>query len=385
MQPKRIIVSLLVVILALLSAGTVVSAEDSPTLDIAVEVSSSTALSDNLCVVSDGEIVTVSVTIKNNPGISLAHFDVVYNPNYLKPAVNEDGTLKWTPSGLFGSAVTETVTIDHTRGKIGYTAYSADLNVANTGKVFTCSFIALKHGNTDLKIDMKKNDVTYIKPDGKWAEEGFGAVNVTYGSNPAATAVPVKVHTLNQNYTTTPASCTSGGMKVYSCTSCGETVSIGDGTPALGHTPVVVPSVPVSCVQDGLTEGKKCSVCSAVIVPQVVAVPKGDDHHTVVTDPAVAPTCSAVGRTEGSHCSTCEKVLVQPTEVETVEHTYGDWVEDKDAGTRTKTCKVCGATQSETLSQKSGCGSVVGGTAALSALALLLPVAVFARKREEND
>ena len=80
MQPKRILISLLVVILALLSAGTVVSAEDSPTLDMAVEVSSSTALSDNLCVVDEKGLVTVSVTIKSNPGISMAHFELLFDP-----------------------------------------------------------------------------------------------------------------------------------------------------------------------------------------------------------------------------------------------------------------------------------------------------------------
>lgn len=350
MQPKRIIISLLVVILALFSAGTVVSAESGTALDIAVEVSSSTALSDNLCVVSDGEIVTVSVTIKNNPGISLAHFDILYDPAYLSPSVNqEDGTLRWTSSGLFGSSVTETATFNNTTGKVGYTVYSADANVTQTGKVFTCTFIAQKHGNTDLKLSMDTNDATYIKTDGTWSEEGVDAVNITYGGNAAAKAIPVKIHTLGSTYTTLPATCTVGGQHVYSCTSCSETVSISDGTPSLGHTPVVVPSVSVTCMQDGLTEGTKCSVCDAVITAQVVAVPKSDAYHTVVTDPAVAPTCSAVGYTEGSHCSSCDKVIVAPTEVAAKGHTYGDWVNDKDAGTRTKTCTVCGDALSEKI------------------------------------
>ncbi len=348
MQPKRILISLLVVILALLSAGTVVSAEDGTVLDMAVEVSSSTALSDNVCIVTEDDTVTVSVTIKSNPGVVLAHFDVLYNPTYLSPVINADNTLKWSSSELLPSTVTETVSINHNDGKVGYTAYSSAGNFNTTGKIFTCSFNVLKHGNAEIKLDMKTNDVIYIKADGSWSEEGVDKVNISYNGSATATAVPVKIHTLGDTFTTVPADCLNGGQKIYTCTVCSEKVSLGDGTVALGHKPVVVPSVPVSCMQDGLTEGSKCSVCDAVIMPQLVAVEKSDEHHTVVTDPAVAPTCSKVGYTEGSHCSTCNEVFVKQNEVAKIAHTYGEFV-PAEKGYQAKTCSVCGDKVTEAL------------------------------------
>ena len=341
MQPKRILISLLVVILALFSAGTVVSAESGPELDVAVEVSSSsTALSDNLCITSEGDVVTVSVTIKNNPGFSLAQFDIKFDSKYLYPQLNEEGKVKWTSSGIFDSSVSESVTVDREIGRVRYTVAPNNANTTKTGKVFTCSFNVLKHGNTSIKLDMKQNKVTYIKEDGSWSTDGM-KVNVSHNGNASMTSVPVMIHTLSDDYTTAPANCTRGGQKIYACTVCNEKVSVDDGTPALGHTPVVVPSVPVTCMQDGLTEGLKCSVCDEVIQKQLIAVEKSDEHHTVVTDAAVAPTCSNVGYTEGSHCSSCNKVFVKQNEIAKTAHTYGDWAA-AEKGYHTKTCSVCG-------------------------------------------
>lgn len=351
MQPKRILISLLVVILALLSAGTVVSAEDSPALDMAVEVvSSSTAMSDNLCLVKQGDVVTVSVTIKSNPGIAMAHFDLYYDPAYLRPtvaSVDENANAKFTPSGVFPSSVTETVVHDKENGKVTYSLYSQNGNVTGTGKIFTFSFMTVKHGNTELMVNIKQSYVTYWLPGGVGMSETGLPVTITHNNNAEIASLPVKIHNIDSTYKTIAPSCTVGGQKAYTCSTCNQSIAILDGTPALGHTPEVIPSVPATCVQDGLTEGKKCSTCDAIIQAPVVAVPKNESLHTVVTDPAVAPTCSSVGYTEGSHCSSCDKVIVAPTEVAAKGHTYGDWVNAKNE--RTKTCSVCGDKLTEAL------------------------------------
>ena len=95
---------------------------------------------------------------------------------------------------------------------------------------------------------------------------------------------------------TIPASCTKGA----SC-ACGNT----SGNPV--HAEVVDAAVAPTCAQTGLTEGKHCSLCAAVLVAQQT-VPK--TAHTAATDAAVAPTCAQAGRTEGSHCSVCAAVIV---------------------------------------------------------------------------
>ena len=74
------------------------------------------------------------------------------------------------------------------------------------------------------------------------------------------------------------------------------------------------------CENTGLTEGKHCSVCNAVLVAQTEVAALG---HTEVIDEAVAADCENTGLTEGKHCSVCEKVMVAQEVIPAVGHVEG--------------------------------------------------------------
>lgn len=114
---------------------------------------------------------------------------------------------------------------------------------------------------------------------------------------------------------------------------------------AIPHTEVVDKAVEPTCTKTGLTEGRHCSVCSAVLVEQEVVKANG---HTEVADKAVAPTCTKTGLTEGKHCSVCGEVLVEQEVVKAKGHT--EVIDKAVAPTCTKTgltegkhCSVCSA------------------------------------------
>ena len=72
-------------------------------------------------------------------------------------------------------------------------------------------------------------------------------------------------HDWGTGVVTTEATCTTDGVKTYTC-ECGETKT--EAVPATGHTEVVDEAVAATCTTDGKTEGKHCSVCNEVIVAQ---------------------------------------------------------------------------------------------------------------------
>ncbi len=127
------------------------------------------------------------------------------------------------------------------------------------------------------------------------------------------------------------------------CSVCGEILKKQEVVSATGHTKEIMPAKAPTCEGSGLTEGEKCSVCGDILKAQDLIKALG---HTEVIDAAVAPTCTETGLTEGKHCSVCNKTLVAQTEVKALGHT--EVIDKAVAATCTETgltegkhCSVC--------------------------------------------
>ena len=107
----------------------------------------------------------------------------------------------------------------------------------------------------------------------------------------------------------------------------------------LGHIEVVDEAVASTCTETGLTEGKHCSVCNAILVAQEVVPALGHTYESVVT----APACTEQGYT--THTCHCGDSYVD-SEVSALGHAPSDWIVDAEAqigveGSKHKECTAC--------------------------------------------
>ena len=136
------------------------------------------------------------------------------------------------------------------------------------------------------------------------------------------------------------ATCTQNGLtEGKHCSVCNEVITKQKEIPAKGHTIVTDKAVKATCEQSGLTEGKHCSVCNEVITKQKEIPAKG---HTIVTDKAVKATCEQSGLTEGTHCSDCNEVIQKQETIAALGHEYlSGAIYDKKTAQVVDICKRC--------------------------------------------
>ncbi|MBR3932673.1 MAG: leucine-rich repeat domain-containing protein [Clostridia bacterium] len=71
--------------------------------------------------------------------------------------------------------------------------------------------------------------------------------------------------------------------------------------------------------------------------------------HTEELVPGRDSTCTQTGLTEGKKCAVCSLVLLEQTEIPVEDHEMQSWVNDYDAGTATRNCKNCAYTETVAL------------------------------------
>lgn len=151
---------------------------------------------------------------------------------------------------------------------------------------------------------------------------------------------------LNTEYVIVKAStCTEKGSSNKVCTDC-DTVLEAIELDTVSHTEQLVSGKTPSCSAEGLTEGKKCSVCQTVLVAQE---PIAKLAHTERIIESVAATCTASGRSAGKDCSACGSTIVEPERIPALNHNESDWIIDKVAdvgveGSKHTECTRCQTT-----------------------------------------
>jgi hypothetical protein len=109
-----------------------------------------------------------------------------------------------------------------------------------------------------------------------------------------------------------------------------------------------------TCTQDGYT--KYTCECGDTYQDNTV---KATHKEEII--PAKAATCAQEGLTEGKKCSVCDEILTAQSAVPMVEHQYGEWSTVKEAtyteaGAQEKVCSVCGDKITEELPVKENPG-----------------------------
>ncbi len=163
-------------------------------------------------------------------------------------------------------------------------------------------------------------------------------------------------HTYTDYVSNGDATCTEDGTKTGTCV-CGAKDTIADVGSKVAHTEETVPGKAATCTENGLTDGKKCSVCGATTVEQTV-IPandhKDDDgdykcdvcganlctDHVEETVAGKAATCTEDGLTDGKKCSICGSVMLAQEVIPAKGHTAN--ADDGNCATAVVCANGCG-------------------------------------------
>ena len=166
-------------------------------------------------------------------------------------------------------------------------------------------------------------------------------------------------HTWSDWTVKTPATETSKGEETRECSVCH--IAESREIPLLGHTHSLTKHnrVEASCTAAGNIEYWSCAGCGRSFLNENGTAEVTDTGipakgHTEVTDAAVAATCTNTGLTEGKHCSVCNAVITAQATIPANGHTWGAWTvktpaTETDKGEETRECSVCHIAESRDI------------------------------------
>lgn len=277
-----------------------------------------------------GDTVTVTVSLKENPGIAGMGAWVCYDQSVLKVV---DATLS-------GDVFVEDLAECQKAGD-GYVGYAAagSRNNSKTGTLFTIQFEIIGGINeTALTFSGSTGAPEASNEDGDTVE-----LNLTTGK------VSIQCRHTNTTTTETPATCTVAGEKKTVCADCDQTIKT-EPIAALGHDlGEYKETKPATCTKAG-EETAKCSRCDVTDIRETPALGH-DVGEYKETKPA---TCTKTGE-KTAECSRCNVTDIKETPA--LGHDMGEYKEIKpatctEAGEETAKCSRCDATDTREIPAK---------------------------------
>ena len=177
-------------------------------------------------------------------------------------------------------------------------------------------------GNTDVssgestdKTNVGNTDVSSGESTDK---TNVGNTDVSSGES-TDESKPQHVHDFSSWEIKVKPSCTAKGSQTRFCKICGH--SENQSVDALGHTTVVDPGTPPTCISKGTSDGSHCGVCMAILErPQIL----DEVGHTETTVEGKAPTCIETGVSDGKVCSVCGTELVSQNVLPVIAHEFDE-------------------------------------------------------------
>ena len=323
------------------------SAENTEIFKVGVEaMTAASTVSASPVIYTQGEEISVKITVKENTGISSLKLLIQYDETVLEPVIAKSAAKK-----LF--TANDEVTHSVTSKGDGYFMYYSDAYPdvkVDTGVMVELKFVA--------KATCIAETAVTVAPmaNGSVIKKGpSGATIVPF----AADVQSFSIHNIDKTTgVVTAPTCTEKGFTTYTCPAC-EKVVVGNIVKENGHSPAAAVEenrVEATCTKDGSYDSVVyCSVesCKAELSRTNVVIPMtGHAPAAAVEENRVEATCTTDGSYESVvYCATCKEELSRVTVVlPKFGHTAAEAVKENDvAPTCTKSgsydmvvyCKTC--------------------------------------------